>query len=354
MTKSYDEILNEMKSAYYEKTGENPERFSDLDARFQAVASEVLSLYHFADYVLRQSFPQSAGGEYLDEHALLRGLQRKAPAKARGRLTFYLPEVAQEEIRIPAGVVCSVEGQPFLQYVTLVTGVIGPGGTEVTVNAEALDTGRSYNAAAGKVTVMVNPVPGVASVINHTPFEEGSDAESDSALRERLVNAFRTVDTGISLQSLEKEILKLSDVKHCRVLYDEQNDVLKVYVKTQYVMQPSLEAAIEDICFAATLSGTQVQITPAAEKPYTLKVHLKTEKGACEDVGRQAEAQIRDAVAEVGIGESLDLNQLSGCLYLSRTVKQAEISSVQASGHMIYCTEGELLKLRDIEVQCYE
>ena len=38
---TYDEILNNMKNAFYEKSGENVDLMSDLGARFQAVASEL-------------------------------------------------------------------------------------------------------------------------------------------------------------------------------------------------------------------------------------------------------------------------------------------------------------------------
>ena len=82
--KTAEEIYQEMLSCFGERTGLEPREGCDLSARLYALAAQVYSLYVQADWVVRQAFPQTAEGEYLDRHAQLRGLERK-PAVARGR-----------------------------------------------------------------------------------------------------------------------------------------------------------------------------------------------------------------------------------------------------------------------------
>ena len=98
---TYDEILNNMKNAFYEKSGENVDLMSDLGARFQAVASELYSLSCYGDYILRQSFPQTASGTELDYHAALRDITRKSASKSSGELTFYVDEPIETELTVP-------------------------------------------------------------------------------------------------------------------------------------------------------------------------------------------------------------------------------------------------------------
>ena len=75
----------------------------DLSLRLRAVAAELFSLEAQGEFLARQSFPQTATGEYLDRHALLRGLTRGSARKAKGTLRFYLAETAAEAREIPAG-----------------------------------------------------------------------------------------------------------------------------------------------------------------------------------------------------------------------------------------------------------
>ena len=82
--KTVEEIYGEMLACYGERTGLEPEAGCDLSARLYALAAQVCALYVQADWMVRQAFPQSAEGEYLDRHARLRNLERKEAAAARG------------------------------------------------------------------------------------------------------------------------------------------------------------------------------------------------------------------------------------------------------------------------------
>ena len=78
-------IYERMRAIFAEEAGFVPNDGCDAMVRLYALASEVQSLLAQADWVLDQSFPQTAVGQYLDYHAETRALAR-LPAARRRRL----------------------------------------------------------------------------------------------------------------------------------------------------------------------------------------------------------------------------------------------------------------------------
>lgn len=66
--------------------------------------------YRFVFWVLDQSFPQTAVGQYLDYHAETRALTRLPAAKATGVLRFSAPSAAVTDYEIDAGSVAMTSG----------------------------------------------------------------------------------------------------------------------------------------------------------------------------------------------------------------------------------------------------
>ena len=77
--RSVDEIYQEMLSAFAQRAGFVPEAGCDLAVRLYAAAAQIQALGIQAEWVLDQSFPQTARGEAL-EHA---GIE--PPACVQGR-----------------------------------------------------------------------------------------------------------------------------------------------------------------------------------------------------------------------------------------------------------------------------
>lgn len=77
-------IYERMRAIFAEEAGFVPNDGCDAMVRLYALASEVQSLLAQADWVLDQSFPQTAVGQYLDYHAETRVLTRLPAAKAAG------------------------------------------------------------------------------------------------------------------------------------------------------------------------------------------------------------------------------------------------------------------------------
>ncbi len=310
MKTTYNEILNTMRNAYYEKCGEKAELHSDIGARFQAVASELFSLACYGDYILKQAFVQSATGEHLDFHAELRGIKRKTPSKAEGELVFSITEPSQENIEIPFGTVCSVYGKPFIQFETTENAVLFAGQTEVSVPSRALREGSEYNAEAGSVSVMVNPPSGIESVTNASAFCGGCNEENDTALRKRILESYRIPQTGYSPKSVRELILKNEEVLDCAVLF--QNSKYTVYAKTKSgEISNELTRAVRDSLVLLELTPYTLRVLPAEALEFGLTVEIKASLEDREKAISQLEKKITELCGGLTIGENLNLNMLA-------------------------------------------
>mgnify|MGYP000196372735 CR=1 FL=1 len=88
--KEVEELYGKMLAVFEEKTGFTMDDTADLAVRLYAAAAQIQSLYAYSDWAMNQSFPQTATGEYLDYHAALRGITRKAGTRASGILRFKI------------------------------------------------------------------------------------------------------------------------------------------------------------------------------------------------------------------------------------------------------------------------
>lgn len=88
--KEWTEIYEQLRGTFAQRAGFVPSEGCDSAVRLYALAAELQSLLMQADWVLDQSFPQTAQGMYLDYHpkrAASRARRRKrrsAPSACRG------------------------------------------------------------------------------------------------------------------------------------------------------------------------------------------------------------------------------------------------------------------------------
>ena len=170
-------IYERMRAIFAEEAGFVPNDGCDAMVRLYALASEVQSLLAQADWVLDQSFPQTAVGQYLDYHAETRALTRLPAAKATGVLRFSAPSAAVTDYEIDAGSVAMTSGG--VRFETTEKATLLKGETYVDVPASAVEAGASGNAIAGAIHLMsVYPV-GITQCTNPEAFSGGSDEESD-------------------------------------------------------------------------------------------------------------------------------------------------------------------------------
>ena len=214
--KEVSEIYRGMLDVFTEKTGFSMEDSADLAVRLYAAAAQLQTLYIYADWALAQSFPQTAAGEYLDRHAALRGLARKAGEKAHGVLRFRMDLTREDDVSIPAGTVCSTAG--LVRFVTLEDAVIAAGSLYADAPAQAESAGSAGNAAVQTVTVLTQAPVGVAGVTNPAAFVGGSDGETDEALRQRVLDSFVRLPNGANAAFYEQRALSHAGVRAVSVI----------------------------------------------------------------------------------------------------------------------------------------
>ena len=174
MDKSIDEIYEEMLSVFGEASGYLPSASCDLAARMYAAAAQIQGLYLQAQWLLDQSFPQTAKGEYLERHAQLRGLSRGIATCAAGVLRFGLSTAVGSDLTIKSGTVCMTAAG--VRFATTDQAALKSGLLYVDVPAVALEPGKKGNVAAGSVTIMAAMPVGITACTNPAAFSGGDDA----------------------------------------------------------------------------------------------------------------------------------------------------------------------------------
>lgn len=264
--RTIQEIYKQLCADFTERSGVELVSGGDMSLRFWAVAAEVYSLEAQAGFVSRQCFPQTAVGEYLELHAQVRGLSRGEAKKAAGTLRFYTDEARASDTVVGAGVRCmSVDESEF---VTTGQGVIPAGELWCDVSAEAVSPGARGNAAAGEICYLVLPPVGIDGVRNTAGFTGGSDAESDEALRARVVGSYRTLPNGANAAYYEAKVMQLPGVRAVTV-------------------QPKKRGlGTVDICFS-----TEAGI-PGADELEAARALLESEREICVDIAVSAPAPV--------------------------------------------------------------
>ena len=187
---------------------------SDFGVRAGATAAAVEGLYQHQAWIARQTFPDTADTEYLEKHASLHGLARKAATTATGAATLYgTPGVA-----IPVG----TEGKTTagLAYVTSAAAEIGADGT-ATVAVQASASGTAYNLPAGTTLTLTSAPSGVQSAAQLAPLigaaTGGTDAETDAGLLARLLDVLQSPPAGGNKADWRRWALEVDGVSEAYV-----------------------------------------------------------------------------------------------------------------------------------------
>ena len=343
---TYDEILNEMKKAYFAECGRDSGSQERTEMRLAAVASELYSLCCANEYVLKQAFPQTAAGKYLDRHAALRDIHRKSASKATGKLVFGISKASDTETVIPLGTICAAENQPYIQFVTIEKGIISAGQTEAIVKAEALAVGDRYNCSPGEISQMVNPPTGVEAVTNFSYFLGGSDEESDEMLRSRILDAFKLSD-GISREYLESMVIENTDARDCRIFAPSADGVeIRVRVDNGALSSEQIDA-VKNTTLIFDLLGEKVNIYSADSLDFSIVVEIISGDAGDDSIKRRVE----DICTGLRIGQSVDLEYIE---YALSDICYCKITSPQQAGGFIAVDKKHYGSLSSCEVYRYE
>ena len=208
--KEWTEIYEQMRGTFAQRAGFVPSEGCDSAVRLYALAAELQSLLMQADWVLDQSFPQTAQGMYLDYHAETRGITRAAAEKAAGVIRFAAADKVTAACPIEKGTVCmTAEG---VRFETTEDAAIAVGSQWADVPAQAVEAGAGGNVIAGTVTLLSAMPVGVVQCTNPAAFSGGCDAESDEALRRRVLASYQRLPNGANAAYYEQEAMRYPGV----------------------------------------------------------------------------------------------------------------------------------------------
>lgn len=243
-----DTLTREMERVFEERAGYPAGSATDVGIRIRTLAGELYALYTRLDFYRRQAFPSTATGTYLDEHARMRGLTRKAAGTAAGTVVFYRDRsenagvigydpaedpLLAAAVEIPKGTICATSGSSPCQFVTAAACRMEPGQWETEAPVTAASSGRSYNAAPGAVNTVVNAPQGISGVINRGYIYGGGDEETDDALRRRIEQSYGERDNGVNARYYIETAASFGEVLSAGVLPRVRGDgTVDVAVRT--------------------------------------------------------------------------------------------------------------------------
>lgn len=354
MNRTYEQILDSMKSEYFRHCDTVAEDGSQIMRCFEILASELFSLSCYGDYIFRQAFIQSASGDNLDKAGELRGCVRKTASKASGTLNFSISLPSETDIIIPKDTVCSVSGKPYLQYATADDGVIKAGELEASVTAVSLDTGDEYNVKPNTITVMVNAPIGVTAVTNKDSFDGGYTAESDTAYRDRILRHYNIEPNSINAVSNENRILTLDFVVDCSVVPRSDSSGMMIYVATKSNTLSSSEKT--DIVYTLPVldsTGIKYEIELAKRLQFDLLVNAHIMTGFDEQkIKSEIKDILLDVISAVRINESIPISRLTKAVSDVSGLIDVSFYTDLLKGDSIVPNEFGVLNAADIEVSC--
>lgn len=323
-----EEIYESMMDTYAVHTGLRPTVSCDLSVRLYAVASQIFALNTQSAWVQRQCFPQTAGGEYLDYHGEMRGLERKDACKAVGMLRFTASTAPTQDLKIPKGTVAMTAG--LLRMETLEDAFLLVGETGVNVKAEAEEAGVSGNIASGMVITMSVPPVGISACTNPEPFEDGTDVESDEEFRERIMESYQRLPNGANAAFYYQEAMANERVVAAQVIPRSRGvctvDVVisdsggvpteELVQEVQAYLDERREIAVDVLVKSPTLVALDLSVAVVAETEYTAEE-------AIEEVVEVITAWFDGS----RLGQTLLEGELGYLIYQCKSVKNYQIET---------------------------
>ncbi len=161
---------------------------SDNWIRATSVASVATGLYQHQAWIVRQIFPDTADTEFLVWHARTRGLYRKAATTASGSAKV----TGESGAKAVAGQIITRGSFSWITTAEVTTGADGTGVVPVRV----VTAGAAGNSTAEVSGTFATPPTGFDSTVTVGLLSGGTDAETDAALLDRLLDVIRRPPAG--------------------------------------------------------------------------------------------------------------------------------------------------------------
>lgn len=329
--KTVDEIYQEMLAAYQARGGTAAEDSCDLAVRLYAAAAQVQALSSQAEWVLNQSFPQTAAGECLDRHAEMRGIVRAPATAAQGTLRFSVESAGTTDRTVDAGTVCLTESG--VAFVTTARTVIPAGGLTADAPAAASEPGAQGNVGVGTVTLLGGCPTAVTACTNPKAFSGGQDAEDDEHLRARILDSYRRLPNGANAAYYEKTALSHPGVAAAKAVGRARG----IGTVNVYLTSPSgvPETAVLDGVRADLAASREIAVDVAVLPPKTAALDVTVQISPAENVSfdaakAAADGAVRGLFTGALLGRPVYLAELTDRVYGAAGIANCRVAAPAA------------------------
>ena len=316
MEKTIDSIYEEMLAVFGEVSGYLPSTSCDLAARLYAAAAQIQGLYLQAQWLLDQSFPQTASGVYLEQHAQLRGISRGVATRAVGKLRFGITEAVSGDLAVKSGTVCMTAAG--VRFATTEDAVLEAGQLYVDVPAAALEPGKQGNAAAGAVNIMAAMPVGIKACTNPEAFSGGDDAEDDETLRKRLLDSYLRLPNGGNAAYYEQTALSRAGVAAAAAVGRPRGvGSVDLYIAADAgIPDAELLAEVNDYLQEKREISVDLRVLAPTPREVDISVAVQPAVGfTFEEARADADAALRGVFTGSMLGQSITLAFLGNLLY---------------------------------------
>ena len=270
-----DEILKELQNqctspfSKFEGTFEY-DVFSSNTIEFMKTYVELGELYKVA-------FGDTAYGDFLTRKAADSGVIRKESTKAVGFVTV------KGNGELPKGSQFATQTGVLFETLEAVTV-----DTQATVKVEAVIPGSIGNVTAQAISVIPMSIPGMLSVSNVEPMQDGFEAETDEELRTRYLNHVRNPGTSGNVNHYYEWAMSVAGVGGAKVIptWNGPGTVKVIVVDTEY------KAASKDIVAKVQSYVDKVRpmgavVTVKTVEPTTINLSIHPEGAFSKDVFKE-------------------------------------------------------------------
>lgn len=352
---TYEAIVENMKSDFFEKTGYLPDEASDIGIRIRVLAAQLYNLTTYLEWLKRQAFLQTAEGQYLDYHAQLRGLSRKPAVKAVGLVRFSVDVPATEKIDIPAYTVVSTSGENPISFETTQYAALEVGKNFVMVPAMAIVGGVSGNIAPNQISIISTMTVDGLRVANVGSFNSGTDEEDDEALRKRVINSLKFIINGTNKEFYSSLAKTVNGVESVNVIPKENG----TGTVTVYVFGKDMEVGVAVLNKVQSLMNSQREVNVAVSVksanilPCILEIQVKLYEGyIAENVQKELFNKIKSVIDKLEVGQSLRVVDLNDILYHTPGIEEFKVLeglSVGLTAHKSQKIVLETVYLREVD-----
>jgi uncharacterized phage protein gp47/JayE len=305
----------------------------------------LFQLYSFLAVVLKQAFPNTSTGAWLDLHCAQVAVERKESTKAKGQVKFSRTDTTGNVI-IPEGRVVKTKpdgtGNVY-RYVTLAEAILPDGQAEIYVDVEAEEYGTGANATAGQITEISTVINGIDAVTNESGWleSEGADAETDDDLRARYFLRWQDIN-GATKYAYESWAMSITGVIAVTILdqHPRGQGTVDVVIKgAAGIPTQDLIDAVDAKVQANRPINDDVLVKSPTAVDIDITAELELVSGTAAAILTEAENRIRaiftdpatvTGISPIQIGEDLTMDRLIAAVMAVSGVKKINWTSPAA------------------------